>query len=323
MQYQSQVLRLRILTPGALLPWIGPALRGMVARSFKAQVCRLPIEERASLGRYCSGCRLHVGCPYGETFEPEAGPEAKVFRGQDQVARPIVLAPYFPLPAQAGPGDEFPVRLTLVGAAGKHRAAVIEALDRAGRPLAADTSGRRAEYGGGLGLDGIGVQICDEDSDERLACDLSAADLPAQPESVVGRVPRLTLVLSAPLFLRSEGEDGCRQAVQHPTFSHLLRASLRAVGRAFATYDAPLAVDFAALKAAAEGVPRIRDSFQPFYQGRSSSRTGERWTLQGVVGEATFADVPLALVPWLVWGGRVHVGEHRVAGAGTWRIVLD
>jgi hypothetical protein len=30
--------------------------------------------------------------------------------------------------------------------------------------------------------------------------------------------------------------------------------------------------------------------------------------------------VPRALVPWLALAGQLHVGGHRVAGAGGWRI---
>ena len=36
-----------------------------------------------------------------------------------------------------------------------------------------------------------------------------------------------------------------------------------------------------------------------------------------------YGDVPWSLVPWLLWGGRLHVGSHRIAGAGGWRLVLD
>jgi|GEM_PF-5393667 len=28
------------------------------------------------------------------------------------------------------------------------------------------------------------------------------------------------------------------------------------------------------------------------------------------------------LLPWLVWGERLGVGNHRVAGAGCWQITL-
>lgn len=27
------------------------------------------------------------------------------------------------------------------------------------------------------------------------------------------------------------------------------------------------------------------------------------------------------LVPWLLWGGRLGVGEHRICGAGCWEVI--
>ena len=42
--------------------------------------------------------------------------------------------------------------------------------------------------------------------------------------------------------------------------------------------------------------------------------------LYGVMGEGEYGPVPGALMTWLEWGGRVHVGTDRVAGAGGWRV---
>ena len=44
---------------------------------------------------------------------------------------------------------------------------------------------------------------------------------------------------------------------------------------------------------------------------------------RGVTGWATFTDVPQFLLPWLVWGGRLHTGDMPVAGAGGWHVVLE
>jgi hypothetical protein len=44
---------------------------------------------------------------------------------------------------------------------------------------------------------------------------------------------------------------------------------------------------------------------------------------KAIVGGGVYADVPLSLLPWMLWAGRLHAGGHRVAGAGGWRLVLE
>ena len=39
-------------------------------------------------------------------------------------------------------------------------------------------------------------------------------------------------------------------------------------------------------------------------------------------GRLILSDVPRSLLPWLEWGGRLHVGNRRSAGAGSWRLLL-
>ncbi|MCR4414892.1 MAG: hypothetical protein NUV77_20940, partial [Thermoguttaceae bacterium] len=97
----------------------------------------------------------------------------------------------------------------------------------------------------------------------------------------------------------------------------------RVLSGLFSLGGQPLAADFKALKAAAQNVRLVEHCYQPFHQPKWSSRSEQRFTLRGVIGGGVYADVPWALVPWMLWGGRFHVGPHRVAGAGGWRLVLD
>jgi hypothetical protein len=67
----------------------------------------------------------------------------------------------------------------------------------------------------------------------------------------------------------------------------------------------------------------IDHCFERFRQTRWSNRKGANYEIEGASGGGVYADVPAALLPWLVWAGRFHVGAHRIAGAGGWRLVLD
>ncbi|SRR5579885_396058 len=297
---------LRLTRPGRLLSWLGPALRGLIARCFKARVCRHPAEAQETTWRYCKGCPFLAECPYGQTFEPDPPPAAAVFTGQTDPARPVVLAPPFPAPARAAPGLTLPLRVTFIGtAAARHVADFWDAVREAG-----------ADPAGGLDPDHTTFEVLAEGAAEvrRLV------DLPLRPDAVAGIVPRLTVELIGPLFLRTAAPGEPRRRVAAPSFADLFRAGLRTVGRLYALYDQPLPADFAALKAAAAEVPTLTADYRPFRQPKLSNRSGQRGLLRGVLGSGTYGSVPLALTRWLLWAGRLHAGTHRVAGAGGWRL---
>jgi hypothetical protein len=123
------------------------------------------------------------------------------------------------------------------------------------------------------------------------------------------------------LFLTGR-EAEKRSPVLVPSLADLVRASLRTVSDLFRLYGQPVEADFRGLADAAREVKLLDHCYEPFEQERNSSRSG-RFTTRGAVGGGVYADVPMGLLPWLLWGGRLHVGTHRVAGAGGWRLVLD
>src|SRR5580704_6724988 len=62
---------LRIARGGRLVPWLGPALRGLAGGRLRARVCRQPVGEQFGKWEHCRGCPLMSGCAYGETLEPD------------------------------------------------------------------------------------------------------------------------------------------------------------------------------------------------------------------------------------------------------------
>src|SRR4051794_26997808 len=97
MRIWTEHLRLRLTRTGQLVPWLGLALRGLVGARFKEKVCRHSPRERLERWVHCSGCPHMAECAYGQTFEPDPPAGVEVFHGQEDAARPLVLAPYFPL----------------------------------------------------------------------------------------------------------------------------------------------------------------------------------------------------------------------------------
>jgi hypothetical protein len=300
-------LDLPLIDSGHLLPWLGAALRGVVARRLKEDACLWSAAERDSRWKYCRGCPKMEQCDYGSTFESDPPADRRVLRAQADGQRPISLAPQYPVLTRARAGDSIQARLTLLGPAATASAdAILDALRRAG---AVD----------GLGPDRVRFTVQDFVA-QRVT--LSSRDLPSSPRDEPGVAPRVEVVLASPLLLKQENRGKGKPApLLAPTFGDLLRASLRVVGRSFAAFGSGSLdelVDFAGLKQAALQVPTLSSDWSRFTQQRSSRRQGRSHLLVGVVGRAQFADVPAALIPWLMWGGRLGVGEFRVAGAGTW-----
>jgi hypothetical protein len=106
---------LRLTRPGRLLPWLGPALRGLAARRLKARVCRFPAAVQEGERRYCKGCPYIAPCAYGRTVEPDPPPGARAPPGQEDAVRPLVIAAAFPAPAAGVPGLGLPVRVAFIG----------------------------------------------------------------------------------------------------------------------------------------------------------------------------------------------------------------
>ncbi len=308
---------LRLTRSGMLQPWLGPALRGVVAYCFKSRLCRHPADERETHWRYCSGCPLMRGCPYGELFEPDPPEGANVFRGQDQAARPLVLSAGFPVDRQwkecregkMSAGSEIALTATLIGMpAIAHATYLWEAIAAAGR-----------DRGRGLDPDNTTFEVLPQPAWGE-GSQWSVIDLPPHPDAAEGVARWVRLRLTSPLFLRQRDDDGKRRTASEPNFADLLRASLRILGNLFALYAEPLGADFAALKESSHSVESAAQRFRHFQQQKTSNRSQQTRQVHGVVGEAVFENVPGALLHWLTWGGLVHAGIDRVAGAGGWRV---
>jgi hypothetical protein len=289
---------LRVARGGRLVPWLGPALRGLAGGRLKARACRHPVLDQVTRWRHCTGCPLRAGCAYGETVEGGGdGPDA---------TRPVVVAPAYPCPEDGRVGDRVPVRVLFAGpVAAAHAAAFWEALRVGG-----------ADPGLGLGEDRVLFDVLPGAEPDRT----EAVELPADPAAVPGAVPRVRVTLTGPLVLMTRAGGTERYLVERPTLAHLLRP-WAALGRLFGG-----AVSDAAVRAVgdlAAGVRALGAEFRMVEFVKRSHRTGDRWEGRGVVGWGEYGPVPAGLLPWLRWAGRLHVGTHRVAGAGGFEVRTD
>ncbi|MEZ6141687.1 MAG: CRISPR system precrRNA processing endoribonuclease RAMP protein Cas6 [Zavarzinella sp.] len=290
----------RLTTPGRLLPWMGMAIRGLVGARLKATTCLCgPPDE---LGKITH----QTGCAYGETIDATPTPANRNFAGQDDGFRPVVIAPQFPCKVALKPGDGFRVTVSFFGSTAiAWHDLFWETFAHCGQDSAA-------------GFNPFHTQFTLEPILTRKSVDIN----PVRPLKNKDSAVDLEIELTSPLFLREEYQRGKHRTIFEPTFADFMGASLRTLGGLFRCYDKPLQADFARMKELAASVLTESHSFRPFKQLRHSNRTDHRAVLQGVIGKAQFRQVPVELIPWIHYAGIVHVGPHRVAGAGGWKTTL-
>lgn len=133
-----------------------------------------------------------------------------------------------------------------------------------------------------------------------------------------GKVDQVRIVVDTPLILKN-----CQGK---PRFADFCNASVRTISRACKELCHPNSlehVDYRNLKDEALPVVTAFDGLSQFHQERLSRRQQKRWTPNSWRGSLVFQNVPIEFLPWLHWGGRIGVGDSRINGTGTWRLVLD
>jgi hypothetical protein len=300
---------LEFQSSGRLIPWIGPAIRGVVAGRFRERHCRLSLAEQAGPWRRCRGCVHLPSCAYGRTFEPDEQvlPTPPRPGGAPiDVPRTVVLSPAFPAPVRAERGLRLPLSLVAIGASARESLnEIVDVLTDAGRA-------------GIFGSDRLRFGIVDRGSLLQLALDASSL-----PDGAAGRggvASRVRLSLTSPLFLRDRDPRGRPVPCRAPSFHRLVRAAVDAIAAVAWAHSVPVGGDTRGLVAMSRDIRTIAADWRPFDQEKHSNRSRSRFDMKGVVGEAEFADVPRAVLPWLALAGQLHIGGHRVAGAGAWRL---
>jgi hypothetical protein len=300
-------LTLHVRRSGNVRPWLGPAFRGVVARRLKEVQCRHDPIDREQSWVYCTGCPFNASCAYGRLFEPDAALNGEDHPGFASGQRGVVLAMQFPVPELVMRDDRLRMTVKVVGRESMRLGeCLLEAVAWVGER-------------DGIGPDHVTFTI------ERVGVQslrLRASDLPTVVTPDAERLPRVAIHLMSPLFLRSKDPRG-RRPIVRPSLPMLVASAVRTVSRALLVNGIALEADFAGLIRAAATPRLLASHWEPFRQRRWSARQMARFDVEGCVGGAEWGDVPLPLIPWLNWGGLLHVGVHRVAGAGGWRIDLS
>lgn len=283
----------------------GAILRGAFGHAFRRLVCH-------DLTLVCRACPLAAACPYPQVFESAPPRGSQRLRNYLDLPRPFVFDPPDDPRSTFGPADTLTFGLTVAGRANAHLSYFVMAF----RNLAdAGLGPRRAPFE----LEAVDACAADGRTPVYLATRtalradaprLRAADL-LRP----GDLARTSLVLR--LLTPLELKDDARR-VERAHFGPLVRR-LRDRAAALAAFfgDAPLELDFRGLAEQADSVRLVADRTRRVEVRRTSTRTGARHDVGGLLGEARYEGAAIgALMPLVRLGELIHVGRHAAFGNG-------
>lgn len=301
--FPAQRYRLEYTVERALhLPeYAGSALRGLFGRALRHASCvtRAPA---------CEGCPLLRSCPYPAIFDTPPPPDAR--RTYTQVPHPYVIEPPPWGDRVHEAGARFAFDVVLLGAALAQLPLVLAAWQRA-------LSARVGPADGAARLERMLIAadaspVAGADSEVRP----HAQTLPPAPPPAAPPV----LEFTTPLRLTRDGHALGAARIGAP---ELLMALLRRVAAlSEMQLHRPLAVDFAALSAAAR---RIEAHNQLHWRDwtRRSARQQQVMTVGGALGQLTLHGDDADLRAWwplLHLGQWLHVGKLASFGLGGYRL---
>jgi hypothetical protein len=283
----------------------GNIVRGAFGSIFRKLVCMPSCREAKT-------CEVHSTCPYALVFEPQAargeGPS-----GLADWPRPFVFraAHLDGSTVRQGEGFHFDVHIFDV----RNSALAYFVLSFAQLAREGLGPGRgRAELAAvdQLNLDGVTVAPL-FDGEQFQIRDLAAPsvlDLSDSPDPV--QVQRARIRFVTPTELKSG-----HQVAERPEFGILfgrLRDRISTLRTLYGT--GPLEIDFRTMGDRAAAIRMTQCEFQRTEVDRLSSRTGQRHSLGGFVGEVEYKGNLGEFLPYLQLGKWVGVGRQTVWGKG-------
>ncbi|TVP94678.1 MAG: hypothetical protein EA381_19720 [Planctomycetaceae bacterium] len=300
-------MQLRACGPGRLNPWMGPSLRGLLAKPLKERWCHWEPQVRDRDYRHCAGCPHQRRCDYAQLLEP--GPVDPVVVGRWNAPHGLAIIPDFPVPPEAMPDGRsvaLGVMLQFLDPSAGIIDEVVHHLDRCGRQF-------------GLGGDRVRFRVSRDDQPPQRWDWLSSLlgsgrELPV--ESV--RTCSLRITTATPITLKRDGA-----VVQQPDLVDWVAGSLRLV-RSLLSRETSETIGLGAervdqykrLAAPATNGPA---DWKPLNYERASNRSGDRYRVPAITGRGEYHDVPMPLARLIAVAGNLGIGQNRVCGNGQVR----
>lgn len=292
----------RAQTPIQFPAYAGSTWRGAFGHALRRTVC-------VTREPQCERCLLWRSCVYSQVFETPAG-QGPLLEKINAAPHPYILHPLATSGKSYAPGEDFHLRLTLLGGAITHLPYLIHALQQVGERGIGKHDGRYAllaveqetTVGGGEWVSaytpGSGLQ----------ALPGSTPTVPALPEAV-------RLRLHTPFRLLQEGSPVHGGRFTFQLFFNTLMRRLSLLHAFHAGEE--LTADFKALSQQAAALPLLEPQLRWHEWSRYSNRQQTKVQMGGLLGDFGLPVGHLAeFWPWLWLGQWVHAGKGAVMGMG-------
>ena len=281
----------------------GNIVRGAFGSIFRKLVCIPDCRDAKS-------CDVRTTCPYARVFEPQAargeGPS-----GLADWPRPFVFRASHLDGSTVRQGEAFHFDVHIFDVRDPALAYFVLAFAQLAR-VGLGPGRARAEMAAVDQLDLSGATVARVFDGERFQMGELAAPIVVDMSEPPGRVDRVRVRFVTPTELKSE-----HQVAERPEFGILFGRLRDRISTLRTLYDSgPLEIDFRAMGERAAAVRMVRCELQRTEVDRLSSRTGQRHSLGGFVGEAEYEGELGEFVGYLRLGKWVGVGRQTVWGKG-------
>lgn len=287
----------------------GSTFRGALGHSFRKVSCPIICRDNKT-------CLLRFRCAYSVCFETPIPDSAAIMRLYPFAPHPFVIEPPQDSRTQLEPGEEFELRLILIGRGNDYVAHFIYAFDELGKTGLGRGRGK-AELVSLTAPTDIETKVLYDKREELV---LGTAPV-LGPDAIARRCGELR---GKPIRLTFETPTRIKRHerfTSEPSMENILPSLLRRLhSLEYFHCDGAEEWDVAGLLSMAREarMRRCETTWQDIE--RYSQRQERRMQLGGFVGHAEFDPIPEPLLPHLVWGELVHMGKASAFGFGKYRI---
>lgn len=286
LSWESFELRFVAATPGSFPPFAGSAWRGGFGHALKRLVC-------VQRWRPCEGCALEQGCLFTTLFDPRHDGRVSLLGRVDRLPPPYVLDVLTPTPCELRKGDEFRLRLAIVGRVRHHAVYLLRALEEAAAR-------------------GIGPSP--------MRFELAGLERLEPPSAPTSTLERLRVELLTPLRMRVDGRLLGPERFEPRLFLLALFRRLSLLAACWGEPSRPLP-----LEPVRDRLARLRAMVGEMHwveQQRRSLRQHTRMRMGGLLGHFLLHLEPEdPLLPLLLAGEQLHLGKATTMGLGRYRLV--
>ncbi|MBD3169941.1 MAG: CRISPR system precrRNA processing endoribonuclease RAMP protein Cas6, partial [candidate division Zixibacteria bacterium] len=284
----------------------GSVIHGVLGMHLKNMSCVVP-------HRNCVKCYLKYSCPYGIIYESPVPPDSEKMKLYPQIPHPIRIAAYPWRRPRLNTGEEFEVRLTLIGKSVSCLLMILMALEKGfSEGLGRKHNGER----GRAELLYVGDAVTGIETNwKELGMNYSNVISASNIEELAGMTDDTDITISflSPAKIVTRGK-----ANFEPGLRDIMSPLLRRLGSLYYFHgDGEAEIDFSGVLDKANGI-ECDSEFKKVPAIRYSGRQSKTISISGFTGEMRIENCPGDIIRYLKMGQFIGLGKSTTMGLGDY-----